>query len=76
MTVRNACAPLKVTIPETEIMNPERTANFANSAPVSQISTSLDLLKTNRASTYDAELSFNRKVDRTIGSSAIDILKR
>jgi hypothetical protein len=50
--------------------------NFANSAPVSQISTSLDLLKTNRASTYDAELSFNRKVDRTIGSSAIDILKR
>ena len=50
--------------------------NFAKSGPVTQISTSLDLLKTNRATSYDAELSFNRKVDRTMGGSAIDILKR
>jgi hypothetical protein len=49
---------------------------FVNSDPVNQISTSLDLLKTNRATSYDAELSFNRKVDRTMGGSAIDILKR
>lgn len=50
--------------------------NFAKSDAVNQISTSLDLLKTNRAVSYDGELSFNRKVDRTMGGGAIDILKR
>lgn len=61
---------------ETLIDSKAADPNFATSAAVSQIATSLDLLKTHRATTYDTELSFNRKLDRTMGGSAIDILKR
>ena len=72
---RDAAVQLSTKL-ETLLDSKSADPNFATSDPVTQISTSLDLLKTNRASTYDAEISFNHKVDRTMGGSAIDILKR
>jgi hypothetical protein len=47
--------------------------NFAVSEPVKGLSTSLDLLKGQRATTYDAELEHHRKVDRVIGGGALKV---
>jgi hypothetical protein len=74
-STRDAAVQLSTKL-ETLIDARSTDPNFATSAPVTQIATSLDLLKANRAGSYDAELSFNRKVDRTMGGSAIDVLKR
>jgi hypothetical protein len=50
--------------------------SFATSAPVVKAASTISVLKTHTAVSYDTELSFNRKLDRTMGGSAIEILKR
>jgi hypothetical protein len=44
--------------------------DFAASEKVKTLSTAIDLHKQNRATTYDAELQHQRKVDKTIGKAA------
>ena len=61
---------------ETLLDSKAADPTFASSAPVQAAATSIDLLKTHRAASYDTEISFNRKMDRTIGGSAIQLLKR
>jgi hypothetical protein len=74
-TSRNAAVQLSTKL---ETLLDERAAdpNFSGSDAVKQVSTSIDLLKDQRATSYQAEISFNRKLDRTMGGSAIQILKR
>lgn len=43
---------------------------------VESISKSIDLLKEQRSNSYGSEISFNRKLDRNMGGSAIKVLKR
>lgn len=56
----------------------EHAANdpdFVKSASVTQATASIDLLKTNRSTSYGSEISFNRKLDRTAGGSALTALR-
>lgn len=46
---------------------------FAGSQQVRNLSTSLDLLKQQRATSYDSELEHHRKVDRIVGGGALKI---
>jgi len=46
---------------------------FAASEPAKKMSASLDLLKQQRATTYDAEVEHNRKVDRTVGTGRLSL---
>ena len=74
-TSRNAAVQLGTKL---ESLLDERATDpaFSTSEAVKQVSTSIDLLKAQRATSYQAEISFNRKLDRTMGGSAIQILKR
>ena len=72
---RNAAVQLSTKV-ETLLNEHAADPSFATSAAVTQVSTSIDLLKEHRATSYDSEISFNRKLDRTMGGSAIQILKR
>lgn len=46
---------------------------FAAKPPVQSLGTTLDLLKQQRTTTYDAELNHLRNLDRTLGGGAIQI---
>jgi hypothetical protein len=46
---------------------------FAAAQPVQNLSTTLDLLKEQRVTTYDAELNHLRNIDRTLGGGALKI---
>lgn len=47
---------------------------FVGSPEVTKAAASIDLLKTNRATSYGSELVFNRKLDRSVGGSALTAL--
>jgi hypothetical protein len=47
--------------------------DFAAKEPVQSLGTTIDLLKDQRTTTYDAELSHLRNLDRTLGGGAIKI---
>ncbi|MEN3333441.1 MAG: hypothetical protein V7641_2806 [Blastocatellia bacterium] len=46
---------------------------FATKEPVQNLGKAIDVLKTQRTTTYDAELDHLRKLDRTLGGGAIKI---
>jgi len=46
---------------------------FATKEPVQNLGKTIDVLKTQRTTTYDAELDHLRKLDRTLGGGAIKI---
>lgn len=70
---RNAALQLSTKV-ET-LIDEKKAADpaFATKAPVQDLSTTIDLLKSQRATTYDAELKHLRTVDRTLGGAAIKI---
>ncbi len=49
--------------------------DFVDSPAVTKAAASIDLLKTTRATNYGSELVFNRKLDRSVGGSALTALK-
>src|SRR5262249_5687030 len=53
-----------------ELLN-SQPAEVATSAPVKDLSTSADLLKGQRSTTYETEIEHQRKVDRTFGGGGL-----
>jgi hypothetical protein len=68
--VRNTSVQLATKL---EALMDERAGdpNFANSESVKGLSTSIDLGKQQRSTTYGAELEHQRKVDRTVGGAVV-----
>lgn len=68
--VRNTAVQLSTKL---EALLDERATdpNFATSDSVKGLSTSIDLAKQQRATTYGAELEHQRKVDRTVGGAVV-----
>lgn len=59
-------------IDEKVVENP----TFATEAPVQNIGVTIDLLKSQRTTSYDSELDHMRKFDRTLGGGALTLARR
>ena len=72
---RNAAVQMSTKV---EALIDEQAANpaFVSSEQVKQVNASIDLFKANRSASYDTEINFNRKLDRTMGGGALRVLKR
>jgi hypothetical protein len=70
--MRNAAVEISTRLDTVLEAKPEA----ANSAPVTEIAKSIDLLKDQRTTSYASEISFNRRVDRSIGGGALQALRR
>lgn len=69
---RNTAVQLSTKL-ETLLDAKKDDATFAASDQVKNLSTSIDLLKQQRATTYNAELQTYRKVDRVLGGGALKL---
>jgi hypothetical protein len=67
-SVRNAAVQLQTKV-ETLLDEKRDNPVFLESDAVKGIQTTVDLFKTQRSTTYDAELEHNRKLDRTLGGA-------
>lgn len=74
--MRNAAsrmaAKVEVLIDEKTVADPE----FATKDPVKNVGVTIDLLRSQRASTYTGELDQMRKLDRTLGGGALTLGRR
>jgi len=49
---------------------------FANSDPVRDVANAIELLKSNRSTSYLGEINFNQKFDKKMGGSAFQVLRK
>lgn len=72
---RNAAVRLQTKVEELLDAQPA-DSTFASSDQVKQVSQSIDLLKNNKAISYQSEIDFHRRLDRKLGGGALQLLGR
>lgn len=70
-TAQQLSTKLETLVDDHAAANPD----LIGSSQVAQAAASIDLLKTNRATSYGTELTFNRKLDRSVGGGALTALR-
>lgn len=72
---RNAAVQLQTKVEELLDEQPANST-FASSDQVRKVSDSIDLLKSNKAASYQSEIAFNRKLDRKLGGGAFQVFRK
>ena len=72
---RNAAVQLQTKVEELLDEQPANST-FASSDQVRKVSDSIDLLRNNKAASYQSEIAFNRKLDRKLGGGAFQVFRK